>query len=418
VSWRLFTVSLVKDLRRRLADPLALVLWFGIPLLVASLLGLVSAGGQGPRGRLLLADADEGLVGLVIAGAVRQQPLSTFFALERVAEAEGRAEVAAGRASALVIVPAGATGAILDGRPVTLALVTNPSQRILPAIVQQGLEMLVEAAFYLQRLGGDALALVRDGQRTEGFLDDDRIARASVDLNQRLRRLARVLFPPVLALAPKPAAGEGSPGAAAGALDIGRLLLPGVLFMALLFVAQGTSDDIWDEQRQGTLRRAMSAPGSVLAFLAAKLASGAAIAAGASLVALAAGIALFGVPPLRAAAAWPWCVFGGVVLLCLFQVPQLVATTRQGAGLLSNLIVFPLMMIGGSFFPFEMMPAWMARIGRWTPNGQAVARLKELLAGTADPAALAVAVVAMGVPAALALAVSARLVRRRFEVTW
>jgi len=301
---------------------------------------------------------------------------------------------------------------------VTLSLVTNPSQRILPAIVQQGLEMLVEAAFYLQRLGGDVLGLVRDGRRTEGPLDDDRVARASVDLNQRLRRLGRVLFPPVLALQAEPGTAGSGPAAAASAFDIGRLLLPGVLFMALLFVAQGTSDDIWDEQRQGTLRRAMSAPGSVLAFLAAKLASGAAIAAGASLVALLAGVALFGVPPLRAAAAWPWAVFGGTVLLCLFQVPPLLATTRQGAGLLSNLIVFPLMMIGGSFFPFEMMPAWMARIGRWTPNGQAVARLRELLAGTADPAALALAAAAMGLAAALALVVAARLVRRRFEVTW
>jgi len=418
VSWRLFTASLAKDLRRRLADPLALVFWFGIPLLVAGLLGLVSGGGQGPRGRLLLADADEGLVGFVIAGAVRQPPLATFFALERVSEAEGRAELAAGRASALVIVPAGATDAILNERPVTLSLVTNPSQRILPAIVQEGLEMLVEAVFYLQRLGGDTLALVRERRGTRGLLEDERVARISVDLNQRLRRLEPVLFPPVLTLAAEPAAGEGEPAAASGALDIGRLLLPGVLFMALLFVAQGTSDDIWEEQRQGTLRRAVSAPGSVLAFLAAKLASGAAIAAGASLVALVAGVALFGVPPLRAVAAWPWSVFGGVVLLCLFQVPQLVATTRQGAGLLSNLIVFPLMMVGGSFFPFEMMPAWMARIGRWTPNGQAVARLKDLLAGSADPGELAVAVMAMGAAAVLALAISARLVRRRFEVTW
>lgn len=417
MSWRLFTASLVKDLRRRLADPLALVLWFGIPLLVAGLLGLVSGGGQGPRGRLLLADADEGLVGFVIAGAARQPPLATFFALERVSEAEGRAELAAGRASALVVVPAGATDAILNEHPVTLSLVTNPSQRILPAIVQEGLEMLVEAVFYLQRLGGDTLALVRERQGTRGPLEDERVARISVDLNQRLRRLEPVLFPPVLTLAAAPAAGEGAP-AASGALDIGRLLLPGVLFMALLFVAQGTSDDIWDEQRQGTLRRAMSAPGSVLAFLAAKLASGAAIAAGASLAALVAGVALFGVPPLRALAAWPWCVFGGIVLLCLFQVPQLVATTRQGAGLLSNLIVFPLMMVGGSFFPFEMMPAWMARIGRWTPNGQAVARLKDLLSGTADPAAMAVAVTVMGVAAALALVASAWLVRRRFEATW
>ena len=51
--------------------------------------------------------------------------------------------------------------------------------------------------------------------------------------------------------------------------------------------------------------------------------------------------------------------------------------------MLASLMVFPLMMIGGSFFPFEAMPAWMAAVGRWTPNGQAVARLKDILDGSA-----------------------------------
>ncbi len=50
----------------------------------------------------------------------------------------------------------------------------------------------------------------------------------------------------------------------------------------------------------------------------------------------------------------------------------------------SSMIVFPLMMIGGSFFPLEVMPAWMARIGRWTPNGLGVAQLKEILFGHPD----------------------------------
>ena len=45
------------------------------------------------------------------------------------------------------------------------------------------------------------------------------------------------------------------------------------------------------------------------------------------------------------------------------------------------MIVFPLIMIGGSFFPFEVMPAWMARIGRWTPNGLASRNVKQILFG-------------------------------------
>jgi ABC-type uncharacterized transport system permease subunit len=71
------------------------------------------------------------------------------------------------------------------------------------------------------------------------------------------------------------------------------------------------------------------------------------------------------------------------------------------------------MMLGGSFFPFEAMPRWMAAVGRWTPNGQAVARLKEILDGTASAAPLLLASAAMLVPAVLAVGFAAGRLRRR-----
>jgi ABC-type multidrug transport system permease subunit len=76
--------------------------------------------------------------------------------------------------------------------------------------------------------------------------------------------------------------------------------------------------------------------------------------------------------------------------------------------------VFPLMMLGGSFLPFEMMPGWMAAIGRLTPNGQGVTQLRAILSGHADPAALAFATLAIGIPAVAFFLLSARLLRGRF----
>jgi ABC-type uncharacterized transport system permease subunit len=74
------------------------------------------------------------------------------------------------------------------------------------------------------------------------------------------------------------------------------------------------------------------------------------------------------------------------------------------------------MMIGGSFVPFETMPAWMAAVGEWTPNGLGVARLKELLYGDVALRPMAVAVLGIGVPAALAFLFSGSRLRRRFAV--
>jgi ABC-type multidrug transport system permease subunit len=78
------------------------------------------------------------------------------------------------------------------------------------------------------------------------------------------------------------------------------------------------------------------------------------------------------------------------------------------------MVLFPMMMLGGSFLPFEMMPRWMAALGRLTPNGQGVAQLKAILTGQADPAALAIAALAIGMPAAALFLLSARLLRGRF----
>jgi hypothetical protein len=38
-------------------------------------------------------------------------------------------------------------------------------------------------------------------------------------------------------------------------------------------------------------------------------------------------------------------------------------------------VLFPLLMAGGSFFPFEALPDWIAAIGRRTPNGFVADRL-------------------------------------------
>jgi len=58
------------------------------------------------------------------------------------------------------------------------------------------------------------------------------------------------------------------------------------------------------------------------------------------------------------------------------------ASNQRTANVTGNLVVFPLALIGGSFFPFEMMPDWMASIGRLTPNGWAITQFKALVAGS------------------------------------
>ena len=45
------------------------------------------------------------------------------------------------------------------------------------------------------------------------------------------------------------------------------------------------------------------------------------------------------------------------------------------------MVMFPLLMAGGSFFPTETMPGFMATIAQYTPNGRVIEPLKAYLTG-------------------------------------
>src|SRR5206468_11466977 len=112
-------------------------------------------------------------------------------------------------------------------------------------------------------------------------------------------------------------------------------------------------------------------------------------------VAMLLGIAFFDVGPLRAPAALLWIALSGTALTALMMLLQLHAGSQRSAHLLTNMVLFPLIMIGGTFFPFEAMPAWIVSIGRRTPNGWALEELKAPVFGRPEPACVARAFAAL-----------------------
>jgi ABC-type multidrug transport system permease subunit len=90
------------------------------------------------------------------------------------------------------------------------------------------------------------------------------------------------------------------------------------------------------------------------------------------------------------------------------------ATNERVAGILGMAIVFPLMMVGGSFFPLEVMPEGMAAIGRRTPNGWALTQLKAVITDAASPAGMAASFVGLLAVGLLLFAWGARRLRGGF----
>jgi len=411
---RFVLTTALKDIRRRIADPAALLIWLGLPIVFGTLMNAVSGGSSGPapKAHLLIADLDQTTLSGLVATAGRQGPLAKSLEIQNVTVEDGDRLMAAGKATALLILPKGFQDGVLYEKPTQLTLVTNPSERILPRVIEEGLRMALEAMFYAQRLFGEPLreiqAIAASGATRP---TNDQVAAVSRLINQRLTDLSTTLVPPVLSVETK------SETKTFTTADFGALFMPGLVLMSLLFIAQGTSNDIWVEKEKGTLRRVISTPQHVSAFLGGKVLAGTALVGLVGLIAIVLGAAIFKAPAGRLPLAWLWTCFAGAALYCYFVLLASLATGQRGGNMLTTLIVFPVMMLGGSFFPLETMPSWMAAIGRWAPNGIAAQRLHDILFGPIHPVTLIVSALAIGVPAAVAFVICARRLARGFAVS-
>ncbi len=382
---RAFVAALIRrDLRVRLRDPWPLALWLLIPLVIGGMITAIG-GRDGPKpvARLVLVDQDQSLASGLLGGAFTQGALASLIELQSAAEAEARRQLDEDEVSAMLIVPAGFQDALLTEAPLQLELLTNPSQRILPGIIEGVLAVLVDGVFYLHRLFGPQLQALADLIEGAASPDDATVAGLSVGINQAVAAIEPYLETPVLEVEFEPTGGAAEPGP-----GFGVLFFPGIVLMALMFAAQSLSDDFWKERQAGTLRRLALVPHAPGWLVAAKAASVALLLLGVCLVLLAIGFGYHGLAFSRVPLSLAWLAAGGVFLYALLAAIAIHAPSRKSASVLTTAAVFPLLMAGGSFFPFEAMPGWLAAIGRWLPNGYVLSQFKDYLLGRSGSAEL------------------------------
>ena len=374
---RFVWISTLKDLRRIRREPVTLLVWLGIPIFIAVILTVIFGPSDvRPHGTLLVVDNDGSLAATLVTGAFSQGPLGKMITVEKVDRDEGRRRIDKGDASALLIIPQGFTKALVETTPAKLELIRNPSQRILPDMIEETLSMLADGAFYLQNVAGDQLRTVSAAKAPT----DPEIAFMAVRFNQVFIGLRKYIAPPLIQLDTKVIQNKNErPGGFA------VMLLPGILYMGIFFITRALTADIWTERTSGTLRRVVATPVTLGAFLAGKLLASTAVLAAIAAFALLAGHALLGLDISHFSMAVLWIASSGAAMYLFLLILQSLASTERMANLLTNFVILPLTMLGGGFVPFDWMPQGLAQIGRLTPNGWSVVQLQSILAGVVNP---------------------------------
>jgi ABC-2 type transport system permease protein len=254
-----------KDLRRALRAPLAIGVTLAFPVIFALLIGVSFGGGdvEPPKVRLLVEDLDQTFVSNFLVGAFESDQAGQYFDTTAVGP-EGLELMERGKASALLRIREGFAQDLLDGNPITLELIRNPAESILPEIAEQTMIVLTEVLDAGSRLLREPLdELAPYFEEDDPDISATDVAQISVAFYDAMEGAEKYLVPPVvtlesLQLESESDAGDSSSGS--GVFNIFLMVLPGISVWALFMIGDITMRDILTETDAGTLRRQLSGP--------------------------------------------------------------------------------------------------------------------------------------------------------------
>lgn len=406
---------LAKDLRRARRNPVPWLVSLAVPLVITALIGMAfspRAGGGGlGRVAFALVDEDDSALTRLLRSGLTGEEAGKHLDARALERAEALRRIGDGELAAVVIIPKGFTRDYLAGRwPVTLEVIKNPAQAIHPAVVEEGLALLVTALNAVARTLGPELAAWSAVLDSSARFDLDVAGTLFERTGDRLAPAKAYLSPPLVSWAAETrveAAAEES------AWSLFAYLLVGMGAMFLLYIADNAMRDVYRELAARTLERFRTLREGLLVLVAGKAVFAvAAVLAGAAI--------LFGGGALVFAFAWPrpLALAALVLAYALFAagfmgVLAALAGTERRAEVLNNVLIMVVSLAGGCMFPPQQLPALMREhVTPLLPTAWFAAAARAMLEDAASLAwAAAAAKLAAG--GVVLLGVATALLRRR-----
>jgi ABC-2 type transport system permease protein len=146
-------------------------------------------------------------------------------------------------------------------------------------------------------------------------------------------------------------------------------LVPGVVALAIMQMAVFSVAFVFaDFKEKGIMKRLLATPMQPFQFVTANVITRLVIAVAQSAILIAVGVLLFNAQVIGSY--WlliPIIILGAVMFLGLGFTISGFANTVEAVPAIANLVVFPMLFLGGTFFPIETMPEWLQKIAAYLP---------------------------------------------------
>ena len=172
---KLFFTLILKDCLRIRRNPVPLIIFIAIPLLITALIGLTFGGMDTQTGKGISAinaavvDEDDSIFCEMLKGASSQDEFKSRINLHFLDREEALKRIKKGKLSAVLVIPERFSEDFLSGsEALTLELIKNPAESIYPTLAQEGMAILVTFLNAVSRNFGEDLRELRVLIRQDG----------------------------------------------------------------------------------------------------------------------------------------------------------------------------------------------------------------------------------------------------------
>jgi ABC-2 type transport system permease protein len=356
------------NLLQVLKDRTGLATLIGVPLMLTLLFGSVMGGGER---KIAVAVAD--LDGTKISAQVAEALDPTSYSIRTVDEAQARAMAASGEVAAAVVVPRGFEADVLGGVDTTVTVVKDPRSTATIAVVQtiQGRVERIAA-------NGQTITIVqrafRDAAAQTGGVYSPPAARDVFDYADRIWSPT-----PPLSVEETSVTRSKVRGSANQAMGFQQYSL-GFTLMFMLFMGLGSAGGFLDEREQGTLSRLLVTPTSRAVLVAGKVAGIYITVLFQAAIMIGFGVFVFGVP-------WGEDPLGVIMIISTFALAatglgvmiSALARTRGQVSAVTAVGATSMAMLGGAYWPLDIVSPVMRTMALFTPVGWAMTGLTDIV---------------------------------------